>query len=53
MCNKQQVKKVTLLKESLEVRMLQLPQGLSRQVTIHVWACKGVIWAMVTKDLHK
>ena len=45
--------KFTLLKECLEVRMLQLSQGLSRQVTINIWACQGVICAMVTKGLHK
>ena len=45
--------KYTLLKENLKVRMLQLSQGLSRQVTISIWACQGVIWAVVTKGLHK
>ena len=31
--------KYTLLKENLKVRMLQLSQGLSRQLTISIWAC--------------
>ena len=45
--------KYTLLKENLKVQMLQLSQGLSRQVTISIWAYQGVIWAVVTKGLHK
>ena len=36
---------MTLLKESLEVWMLQLSQCFSRQVTAHIWAWRGVTWA--------
>ena len=45
MCNEKQIK-FTLLKESLEVWMLQLSQSLSRQVTINIWAI------LICTDVH-
>ena len=36
--------------QCLEVRMLQLSQGLSRQVTINIWAAKGSFVALCNGD---